>query len=382
MISDSRLSRVGIALLVAGVALVLVLLFVDRISRKMPDLEVYWTAAHRARQAEPLYRAEDGHYQFKYLPAFAVLAVPISMVSLESAKAIWFVASVTLLTALMVLSLRFLPDRRKPTWLLISLTLLVMMKFYGHELVLGQMNALFAVIVAAAVLALRESNESAAGALIGLAIVVKPYAVIFLPWLVARGRRVSIASAIAATALAVALPAVVYGVQGDVELHREWWKTVTTSTAPNLTNADNVSIAAMWAKWIGPGPAATILAVATSLVVLALAAFAWLGRTGLTFPEGLEAALLLTIIPLLSPQGWDYVFLVSTPAIMMLVNYDDRLPPAARLVTCLALGTIALSLYDIIGRSAYGLFMSLSIITVCYFIVIGSLCVLRQRRIA
>jgi hypothetical protein len=206
--------------------------------------------------------------------------------------------------------------------------------------------------------------------------------VIFLPWLVARGRRVSIASAIAATALAVALPAVVYGVQGDVELHREWWKTVTTSTAPNLTNADNVSIAAMWAKWIGAGPAATILAVATSLVVLALAAFAWLGRTGLTFPEGLEAALLLTIIPLLSPQGWDYVFLVSTPAIVLLVNYDDRLPPVARLVTRLALGTIALSLYDIMGRRAYGLFMSLSIITVCYFIVIGSLCVLRHRRIA
>jgi len=382
VISDSRLPRVGIALLVAGVALVLALLFVDKISRKMPDLAVCWTAADRARQAEPLYRAEDGHYQFKYLPAFAVLAVPISLVSLESAKAIWFVASVALLTALIVLSLRFLPDRRKPAWILISLTLLVMMKFYGHELVLGQMNAPFAVIVAGAVLALGKGNESAAGALIGLAIAVKPYAVIFLPWLVARRRRGSITSATVATLLAVALPAVVYGVQGDIELHREWWKTVTTSTAPNLTNADNVSIAAMWAKWIGAGPAATILAVATSLVVLALAAFAWLGRTGLTFPEGLEAALLLTIIPLLSPQGWDYVFLVSTPAIMLLVNYDDRLPPVARLVTRLALGTIAVSLYDIMGRSAYGLFMSFSIITVCYFIVIGALCVLRQRRIA
>jgi len=371
-----------VALLVTLAALALALLFVDRISRKMPDLAVYWTAADRARQAEPLYRAEDGHYQFKYLPAFAVLAVPISMVSLESAKAIWFVASVALLTALIVLSLRFLPEQRKQTWLLVGITLLVMAKFYGHELVLGQMNGLFAVIVAAAVLALGRKNESAAGALIGLAIVVKPYAVIFLPWLVARGRRLSIGSAAAATVLAVALPAVVYGVQGDVELHREWWKTVTTSTAPNLTNADNVSIAAMWAKWIGGGPAATILAVATSLGVLALAALAWLYRTGLTFPEGLEAALLLTIIPLLSPQGWDYVFLVSTPAIMLLVNYEDRLPPVARLVTRLTLGTIALSLYDIMGRRAYGLFMSLSIITVCFFIVIGSLCALRQRRIA
>jgi hypothetical protein len=159
VISDSWLPRVGIALLVAGVVLVLALLFVDRISRKMPDLEVYWTAADRARQAEPLYRAEDGHYQFKYLPAFAVLAVPFSMVSLESAKAIWFVASVALLAALIVLSLRFLPDRRKNTWLLVIVTLLVMMKFFGHEL--GQMNALFAVTWRPP-LALRD-NESAAG---------------------------------------------------------------------------------------------------------------------------------------------------------------------------------------------------------------------------
>src|SRR5262245_61783625 len=154
----------------------------------MPDLTVYWTAATRARAAEPLYRAEDGHYQFKYLPAFAVLAIPLSATTLESAKAIWFVTSVALLAALVALSLRFLPEQRKPTWLLAVITLLVMLKFYGHELVLGQMNALFAVIVAAAVFAARRGNERSVGLLIGLAIVVKPYAVIFLPWLLLRRR--------------------------------------------------------------------------------------------------------------------------------------------------------------------------------------------------
>ncbi len=186
VITDSQITprrRLAIVLLVAGSAIVLAVLFVGRISSKMPDLAVYWTAAARARPAEPLYRAEDGHYQFKYLPAFAVLATPLSAVSLESAKAIWFVASVALLAALVALSLRFLPDERKPTWLLAGVTLFVMLKFYGHELVLGQMNAVFAVIVAAAVVAARKRHESAVGLLIALAIVVKPYAVIFLPWL-------------------------------------------------------------------------------------------------------------------------------------------------------------------------------------------------------
>jgi hypothetical protein len=372
---------VAVVLVVASAAMALALLFASRVSRKMPDLAVYWTAATRARAAEPLYRADDGHYQFKYLPAFAVLAAPLSSVSLQAAKAIWFVTSVALLAALIVLSFHFLPERRRPTWVLVGITLLLMLKFYAHELVLGQMNALFAVIVAAAVVALRAGREWAAGAFMALAIVVKPYALIFLPWLLVRRRRASLAAA-AGTILAVALPAVVYGIEGDVALHRDWWATVSTSTAPNLTNADNVSIAAMWAKWIGVGTLAAALAAATSAIVVALMAAVCLTRKNLVFAEGLEAALLLTLIPLLSPQGWDYVFLVSTPAIMLLVNYDDLQPRVPQLIIRIALGTIGLTLYDVMGRAAYGRFMSLSLITLCYFVVVWGLWELRRRRIA
>jgi hypothetical protein len=69
----------------------------------MPDFAVYWTAANRARQAEPLYRAEDGHYQFKYLPAFPILTIPLGAVPLETAKVIWFFTSIALLMLLVAL---------------------------------------------------------------------------------------------------------------------------------------------------------------------------------------------------------------------------------------------------------------------------------------
>ena len=49
------------------------------------------------------------------------------------------------------------------------------------------------------------------------------------------------------------------------------------------------------------------------------------------FPEGLEGALLLTLMPLLSPQGWDYVFLIATPAIV-LSRELPRSPAAAAAV--------------------------------------------------
>jgi hypothetical protein len=377
-----RWRAVSPVLLIGTAAVVLALLFAARVSHKMPDLEVYWTAAARAHRAEPLYRAEDGHYQFKYLPAFAILIMPAAALPLPSAKALWFCASVVLLVAFVALSLATLPERRRPAWVLVALTVVVMLKFYGHELVLGQVNVLFGVLAAGAIAALKRRRETAAGALVALAIVVKPYAVIFLPWLLARRKGAAIGAAAAGGLALVALPAVVYGVQDDVMLHRAWWRTVTESTAPNLTNADNVSIAAMWAKWIGASTAATVLTAVTSAIVLGAAAGAFVRRTAVSFPEGLEGALLLTCIPLLSPQGWDYVFLVSTPAVLFIVNYADRLPAALRTVTILALGIIGLSLYDIMGRAAYAAFMALSIVTVCYFVVIAALCVLRLRRIA
>ena len=377
-----RPAVLGIALLAALTAFVAATVFPEKLSRKMPDLEVYWTAAGRAAAGEPLYRPEDGHYQFKYLPAFAVLTAPAARVSLESAKVWWFVSSVVVLTALLASSLSLLPQlRRAPSWLVAGAVVL-MLKFYGHELVLGQMNILFALIVVRAVVSMRRGREGLAGTLLALAIVVKPYAIVFAPWIVARRRSRSIAALLIGTMALLIVPAVVYGAGGDIELHRAWWKTVTESTAPNLTNADNVSIAAMWAKWIGIGRLAATLSAFTAAAVLAAATFVFLRRAPVPFPEGLEAALLLTCIPLLSPQGWDYVFVVSTPAIMFVLNYLDAMSRPMAVSASVAMAFIGFTIYDIMGRAAYAAFMMSSAITVCFFVVIAALANLRTRAIA
>lgn len=366
-----------IAAAVLGVAAVLAS---DRAVREMPDLEVYWRAAVRARAAEPLYRADDEHYQFKYLPAFAVLTVPLAALPLETAKHAWFVASVLLLVPLVALSVALPPERRKPAWLLALLTTIAMAKFYGHELILGQVNVLFAVAVVLALHAMRLGREAAAGALFALAILVKPYAAIFLPWLLARRQPASIATAGAGLAAVLAIPALTYGLSEAVNLHAAWWRTVTESTAPNLLNADNVSIAAMYAKWLGPGRTAAVLAAVTTAALIGAVVIAFRRRKGTVFPEGLEGALLLTSIPLISPQGWDYVFLISTPAIVYLLNYEDRLPSALRAAALVSVAVVGLSLFDVMGRAAYGAFMEWSVITVCYLVIVAALCFLAGGR--
>ena len=105
-----RLS-LGAVLLAAVVAV-----FAHKVSAKMPDFEVYWHAGSRAAAAEPLYREEDEHFQLKYLPAFAVLAIAAARLPLPVAKALWFGYSVALIPVLLTLSLGLLPAERRPPW--------------------------------------------------------------------------------------------------------------------------------------------------------------------------------------------------------------------------------------------------------------------------
>ena len=372
----------GRALAITLLAALAVWVFIYKAGPKMPDFEVYWKAGVRAAHAEPLYRTDDGHFQFKYLPAFAILATPFGLIPVQTAKLLWFAISIALLVYLLRANVRLPLDQRRTTRWLIGVMIVVFGKFYAHELVLGQVNILFAVVATAALLAIKAGREGSAGALVALAIVIKPYAVLFLPWLVARGRLKSIAAAFIGLVAALALPAAVYGFDANVHLHREWWRTVTETTAPNLSVYDNVSLAAMYFRWVGPGPLQAQLAYGTAAVLLALAAVVFLLRRGVRFPEGLEGGLLLTLMPLLSPQGWDYVFLIATPAIVYLANYADRIPQPLRALTAAAAATIGLAIFDLLGRTLYYAFLRLSFISLCFFVVIAALVVLRLRKAA
>jgi hypothetical protein len=375
---SSKWKTIGLCLLVA----LAIWVFIYKAAPRMPDFEVYWRAASRAAHAEPLYRASDGHFQFKYLPAFAVLAIPLGFLPLTTAKLLWFAISVALVVALLGLNVRLPPDLRIPPRWLVFFTVITFGKFYAHELVLGQVNVLFAVIATYALLAMKARREAEAGLLVALAIVIKPYAVLFIPWILARRQLVSILSVGAGFAIALVLPVIRYGVTGTIDLHREWWRTVTETTAPNLSVYDNISLAAMFFRWVGPGDLSARLAFGTAILLLLIAVLVFLLRRGVTFPEGLEGGLLLTLMPLLSPQGWDYVFLIATPAAVFLINYRDRMPPIWRVLIPVTLGAIGLSIFDLMGRTAYYAFMRLSMISLLFFVVIAAVVAMRVRKIA
>jgi hypothetical protein len=359
-----------------------VVAFTARVRHEMVDFAVYRTAGARAIEGAPLFRAEDGHYQFKYFPAFALAMMPFALVPPEAARAIWFALSVALLVALVRLSVHALPDPRLSPRQLTWLAVLLMAKFYAHELNLGQSNILLGVLLVGALAAAETQRSAWAGVLVGAGVFVKPYALILVPWLAFAAGLRGLAAAGTTIAVGLLLPAVLYGWSGNLAELGAWYRTVTDTTAPNLLAPENVSFATMWAKWLGPGARASLLAVITSAATVGVAATAWLWRREVHRPDYLEFSLLMLLVPLLSPQGWDYVFLLATPAAVCLADRFTAMNGAWRTTTALAFALTSFTIYDLLGRPLYVRLMALSVVSVGAFVLVVSLVLVRRQRLA
>jgi hypothetical protein len=362
-----------------ALTLLAIVVYTSRIRHEMADFVNSRRAAVRSLHAEPLYRSEDGHYQFKYFPAFALMMAPFGVLDRETGKALWFAISVGLLALLLRWSITALPERRLSQRILLGFAIVLMAKFYAHELVLGQVNLMLGALLLMSLLSIQIGQPLIAGGLVGVAVFIKPYALVLVPWLLVTQRWPAAAMAACIVALGLLLPAAVYGWSGNLELLRGWLRTVTDSTLPNLLGNDNVSIAAMWAKWLGPGSVASTLAWLTVAGTLVLVMLAWWRRRSVSAPEYLECALLMLLIPIISPQGWDYVLLLATPAVVCLVDRGRELTRPWQWGLGVALALMGLTMFDVMGRTLYGQFMALSVVTVCALTIAAGLVHVRWR---
>jgi hypothetical protein len=257
-----------------------------------------------------------------------------------------------------------------------------MAKFYAHELNLGQTNILLGAVLVSGLLAAERGQAALAGALVGLGVFVKPYAVILLPWLLPGVGLQGVAAAAVVLMSGLLLPSLVYGWGGNIDEVLGWYRTVTDTTAPNLLQPENVSLATMWAKWLGPGPLAGRLAIATVALALIVVAWAVWRRSRVRIPAYLEFGLLMLLVPLISPQGWDYVLLVATPAVVCLVDRFGEMTPPWRVVTALAAVLMSFTIFDLLGRALYTRLMAVNIVSVAALALFAALAHLRGRALA
>src|SRR6187399_2913749 len=132
-----------------------VIIYLTRIHVEMVDFDVYRTAAFRALAGENLYRVTDGHYQYKYLPAFAFVMAPFTKIDFNVARLIWYAITVGILCVFVRWSVLAVPDRRLSEPWLVWAALLFVGKYYARELNLGQTNLLLGMVLMGALLAAR-----------------------------------------------------------------------------------------------------------------------------------------------------------------------------------------------------------------------------------
>lgn len=376
----------AVALTAAGL---LAALFIFRVRHDMEDFSVNERAARRLRVGETLYRAEDEHWQFKYMPAAALLYQPLTVIDRTLAMGIWYLIVAGSCAGLVLVSRRLIPPSRKGRLAAVILSPLILLRYYLREIELGQINALVTLILLSAVLQLVLSEKDhplrrriLAGLLWGAAVALKPYSAIFLPYLLIKGRWRSLLSGLGVVVAAVLAPALFYGWHGNMVVHGEWLSTLSRSTPLLFTSQDNISLTGFFSKWTRGAPTASILAAAgVALLALLFLAMIIKGR-GRPRAAALEGAALLTMTPLVSPLGWDYTFLMATAGVMFLIAEFNVFPAAARWALAANFCLISLSLFEIMGRSLYTVYMRLSIPTLCFLVIIAALAWLRFRSVA
>jgi len=223
-------------------------------------------------------------------------------------------------------------------------------------------------------------RDMIAGLFWGLAIALKPYALIFLPYFILKRRWNVLWPAIIVLGISLIAPSLFYGFSGNISVHGEWIISLSRSTQELLDSQDNVSLLALLVKWTHDRDLSKLL-YAGIVFFLAGIVFLFIRRgRGLPNTVGPEAVLLLLLIPLISPLGWDYTFISAFPAVALVLQRAREFPTAGRILMGLNFAIIALSLFDVMGRRAYSIFMSASVLTLSFLVLTGYLGYLRWTR--
>jgi len=361
-------------LLVILAFLFFLLIYQYHVKKEMTDFGVCYQGGERIIKGEVLYQISDGHLQYKYSPVSAVFFSVLTLFPYEMAKVLWYFLQLFLLFLSLVLSYDLLPAKYKKKGWVVVLSFLILAKFAGREIELGQVNILMTFLLLMMVKALLEKKDVQSGLFWSLSLFFKPYALVFLPYFILRKKLRLLASGMAAVVFGFLLPIFFYGFGKAFFVFKEWQRTLSLSTRHLIEQYDNSSIYAFFLKNLPADKER--LAWVLSFSVVCVTGLFLLGmmlkgkKAGLSKPEVLESAYLLVLIPFLSPLAWYYNYLYSMLAVVFLVNLIDRFPPFLKYVLIADFLFIGASLSEILRRKGYYFYTQHALVVIGYLIIL------------
>ena len=206
------------ALLAISVFLILGCVAVYRLGRAS-DFDAYWEAGRRLIEASD---ATGSPTVRRYLPFFTVFILPLALLPMRVAGAVWHTISFLALIGSIRLSLRFLGrDPSLQSRDFIAVTLLTAVFWVAH-LVIGQANLVVLYLILLAFDLMMQRRELWGGALIGLAVALKVTPAIFLVYLGIRRRWRAMSGLLIVFCLSCLLTIPVFGLRPARDYHAEW----------------------------------------------------------------------------------------------------------------------------------------------------------------
>jgi alpha-1,2-mannosyltransferase len=289
----------------------------------------------------------EGNLPFVNPPLAAVLALPVSLLSLQGAYRLWSILQFALLVISVVVAIRASPGRRSLSPITLAAIGLVALACLGTwaTLLLGQWDGVSALGLALSYASLRRGRPATAGAVLAVtSLIAKPHLALGLAaFVLGRRDRRLIAGSLAGVGVSLALSLLAAGPGGVAGFVGA---AIHSTTRWQLANM--VSLVGITGSFAGNGTAAHVLAWLGSLVAVALAAT--LGAAVRSRPERLGAALAgATVLSLLaSPHAyWDDLALLVPAAAWSLTALAARGSGAG------SLRTAVLAIWAAISVAAY-----------------------------
>jgi len=369
----------GIAALLA----VLALGYIASIRRDATDFGVCYKAGQRIRAGEMLYQASDGHLQYKYAPVAACFYGVFTFFPWETAKVLWYLVSLAALAATGWLTYRLVPEPKKQAGMALGLALLIMLKYLGRELQLGQVNILIMFILTAISVLFTGKKDFWAGVVWGVSLIFKPYALVFLPYFALKKRVKVLFGGLAAVAVGLILPSIAYGFRGNWEILKAWKSSLSQSTPVLLTVGDNSSLFAFVLKVLNgqwsPG-AIAVLGLSASAIGLGFLYMMFKKKAAdARTSEVTELAFLFVLIPLFSPLGWYYNYLYGFLAVTIILCRLGEFPAGLKWTAIINFCIIGGTLREVLGKTLFRFYTHHSLATLNFLMVLALLFLLQVR---
>lgn len=383
---NTRNFRQSAALRTLGVVLLLAVLAVGylvSVRKDSTDFGVCYTAGQRIAAGEELYRASDGHLQYKYAPVAADFYRLFAFFPWEIAKVLWYILSLAALAAIGWLTYGLIPEPKKKAGFVLGMTFLIMLKYLGRELELGQVNILIILLLTAMSCLFTSKKDYWAGVVWGVSLIFKPYALVFLPYFALKKRAKVLIGGLAAVAVGLILPAIDYGFRGNWEVLKAWKSSLSQSTPGLLTVGDNASLFAFVLKvfrgqW--SAGAIAVLGLSTAAIGLGFLYMMFKKKTIETrTSEVTELAFLFVLIPLFSPLGWYYNYLYGFLAVVVMLSRLGEFPAGLKWTAIVNLCLIGGTVREVLGKTLFRFYTHQSLATLNFLVVLALLFYLQVR---